>query len=41
MISPPVAVASLFMGLTFGLFHILYGVAVFLRQPQPHDLTAR
>jgi hypothetical protein len=34
MISPPVAVASLFMGGTFGLFHIAYGVAVFLSQPR-------
>jgi hypothetical protein len=34
MISPPVAVASLYMGGTFGLFHIVYGVAVFLSQPR-------
>ncbi len=32
-ISPPVAVASLFMGLTFGLFHIIYAVAVFICHP--------
>ncbi len=34
MISPPVAVASLYMGLTFGLFHVIYGVAVFLANPK-------
>lgn len=33
-ISPPVAVASAYMGLTFGLYHIIYGVAVYLRSPR-------
>jgi hypothetical protein len=29
------AVAATFMGLTFGLLHIAYGVAVWIRKPQP------
>lgn len=31
------APASLFMGLTFGLFHVIYGVAVFLSSPRKND----
>lgn len=33
MFQRPEAPASLFMGLTFGLFHIIYGIAVFLSKP--------
>lgn len=29
-----VALASLFLGLTFGLFHVLYSVAVFMNKPK-------
>jgi hypothetical protein len=29
------APASIFMGLTFGLFHIVYAIAVFLSKPKP------
>jgi hypothetical protein len=41
MVSPPVALASLYMGLTFGLFHIIYGVAVFLSQPRELVASSR
>ncbi len=33
------AAASLFMGLTFGLLHIVYAVAVFVRKPKPLELS--
>lgn len=34
MFQRPEAPASIFMGLTFGLFHIIYGVAVFVSKPR-------
>lgn len=35
MIQRPEAAASLLLGLTFGLFHIIYAIVVFLRKPTP------
>jgi hypothetical protein len=34
------AAASLFLGLTFGLLHIVYAVAVFVRKPKPAEIAA-
>lgn len=31
------APASLFMGVTFGLFHVVYGIAVFVSKPRRND----
>jgi hypothetical protein len=34
MFQRPEAPASMFMGLTFGVFHIVYGIAVFVSKPR-------
>jgi hypothetical protein len=36
----PNAIASLFLGLTFGLYHIIYAIAVFASKPHPADTEA-